>query len=310
VNALACAIVSQAIGCSVMRDWLHRPEVESQRLMTEAQQAETQGNLTSAESLCRQAMDVEPDCIEAQRMLAFVLLERGDDKAALTQFQRLVDINPEDAESWIRIAHLREQQGENAAARTAVANALAANPKYIDALLFSAQHQREINDDQGALDALHRVLSIDADNIEAKLGIATLQIDSNRSERAAPLLRTICESPLANPVQKAEAYWALGMVYGKKRRWSDAASAINKAFEHPKRPSADQMYRLAYAQFQANERQQAWQAARVALQLSARHAGAAQLTAALSTEFDDSARRVVPVGYSNTVLPVPTGWSR
>jgi tetratricopeptide (TPR) repeat protein len=238
------------------------------------------------------------------------LLERGDDKAALAQFQRLVDINPEDAESWIRIAHLREQQGENAAARTAVANALAANPKYIDALLFSAQHQREINDDQGALDALHRVLSIDADNIEAKLGIATLQIDSNRSERAAPLLRTICESPLANLVQKAEAYWALGMVYGKKRRWSDAASAINKAFEHQKRPSADQMYRLAYAQFQANERQQAWQAARVALQLSPRHAGAAQLTAALSTEFDDRARRVVPVGYSNTVLPVPTGWSR
>ena len=308
--ALACTIVCQTVGCSMMRDWLHRPIAESQRLVTEARHAESQGNLLSAESLCRRAIEVEPDCNEAQRLLAFVLFERGDNVAALEQFLTLVEVNPQDAESWIKIAHLREQKNELAAARSAVTNALSADPKYVEALLLSARHQRAINDDQGAIEALHRVLAIDSNNIDAKLGVATIHIEANRPERAAPLLRTICESPQANPSQKAEAYWALGMSYGKKRRWPDAALAIGKAFEFQKRPSADQMYRLAYARFQADERRQAWQAARVALQLAPRHPGAIQLTAALSAEFNDNTQGVIPVGYSTTALPTPTGWGR
>lgn len=302
---IGCAILP---GCTWVRALVKDPDEESQRLVEEARAAENQGEIAEAGKLLSRAARTTPEDPEVHRQLARVLFGQGQHDAAVEHLQFAVDRDPGDPAAFVQLAQILSHEGNAHEAGLAVDAALELDPANSEALLLKASLAESANRIEDALQTYHRVLNADPANVEAMLGVARLQDRSGRPECAAPLLRSLCETTSANKEQKARAQWLLGIVYGRQRRWDDAAAVLSESLANRDDTTAEEWYRLAYARFQAGDYEGSRSDLAKALELDPRHTAALNMSAALQPPGHPPPLTLVTAQLSMGNLPIPDGW--
>ncbi|MEX2286580.1 MAG: tetratricopeptide repeat protein [Planctomycetaceae bacterium] len=304
--SLAVMFCAAIVGCSWLRTAVNRHQAEADRLVEQARDAQAKGDAELAVSLLSKAADVNPDDAEIPNQLADVLLAQGRKDDAVAPLRNALEKTPNDATGHARLARLLFDLERFGEAEQSIDVALELDPKLTNALLLKSQLAERNHNDQQALEVCHRVLAAEPENAEAQLRIAGIHLRSSQPDRAAPLLRAICQSTQATAAQKADAYWSLGISYGQQRRWADAASALAAACKNREKVSADEWYRLAYAYFLADDDERASAALSRAFALEPAHAASLAMAEALhATSFRQP---IVPVEYAPPQIPRPAGW--
>ncbi|MEX0718326.1 MAG: tetratricopeptide repeat protein [Planctomycetaceae bacterium] len=284
---------------------------EAQRLADSARLAEMEGNSRRAESLLAQAAEIRPNDAELHRHLARLAWEREDFTAAAEHYRRVVELASDDVEAWRRLGEARAGLGDDDGAREAARQALNCDPRDFRAILLQSRLADQRGDDADALEACHRALRGDPENVEARLRLAEIHLRESRSDRAAPLLRAICDDPDVDPESRGRAAWGLGIAYGRQHRWRDSALALEQALDGRSRTTADQWYQLAYAQLQAGRAAAAAASLDEAIRRDPVHRDARALHAALESGNPGAGRPGTIAAAGHTEPPAiapPAGW--
>jgi tetratricopeptide (TPR) repeat protein len=297
-----CLILS---GCSWLDKVRGHPTLEAQSLMEQAEQAEAKGDIERAGYLLHEAIDANPEDVEGHRELARLSLKQGKIDTAVEHLRLAIEQNPDDIDSYVQLTRIQLDYNRLDGAEREIAAALSIDPQHVQALLLKAELAERRGRAGLAMETYYRVLSRESENVRARLRLAELQIAAGRPDRAAPLLRSLCECPAANQQQKAEALWSLGDAYGKSGRWRDAAAALAAAVPH-REMQVDDWYRLAYAHYAAKDYRGAWLDIDRALQSNPGHPRALAMRGILSNQsrpgYPNNAQRMA------MAAPAPSGW--
>lgn len=302
---LCCGVLA---GCSWLQQMVQQPVAESRRLADMARAAEERGNLEEATTLLTRAVRANSEDGELHRRLARLLAKQGKTEAALEYQSRAVELSPGDPDGWVHLALLRFERAEYALVDRPLQRALSLDPQHSEALRLKGRLAEWRGNDERALQAYHRLLRQNPRNVDALLRIADIHIRAGRPQRAAPLLRTACNCSEADRAKKAEAEWLLGIAYGKEQRWREATEALSTALALREGAAADEWYRLAYACYQAGDRQSARRHLQTALGSDPDHEHAHALAAVLRRPRDNGRGGVLQAGFSRKPAPAPEGW--
>jgi tetratricopeptide (TPR) repeat protein len=303
--AASCALS----GCSWLDKVRGHPSLEAQNLIEQARSAEIEGNVEQAGSLLHQAIEANPEDVEAHRELARLLLDQGAVDAAVDQLRLAVGQRPDDIDSYTQLARIQLDHKRFRGAERDITSALAIDPEHVESLLLKAELAELHGRDALAMETYYRVLSRDPESVVGRLRLAELQIATGHPDRAAPLLRALCECTAANEDQRAAALWSLGIVYGQRGRWREAATALAASASDRRAMTADDWYRVAYARYTSRDFNGAWSDADRALRLRPDHRRAVAMHSALR-EIGNRRRPDSQGGNQRVamVVPVPTGW--
>lgn len=323
-RTLLLLTVASCVGCSWWQRWVH-PEANSARhLLEQSRDAEAAGDPRRARMLLEQAVQHDPKDVEVRRRLARLLADEGDLDAALPHAVAAAEGSSDDPEPWVRLAELQMADEAWADAQASLDRATACDPHHVPALMARARLEEQRGRPDAAVEACHRALNADPASSEGRLLLARLHLEAQRPQQAAPLLRSVVDCPAVSAERRTEALRLLGLAYGAEARWDDAALALDSAARQGP-TSADDWYRLAYAQYKAGRTEAAGASLAQLAQLAPRHPGGAALANRLSTGSPIrtvAADPHVPGGASlpGTILPlgrpqvpddppVPLGWS-
>lgn len=296
------------MGCSWLRSAATYSDEESARLVELAQSAQQQGEFERAELWLKQAMTANPDDVTVHWQRARLALEQGRTGEAAAALQQVLRLAPNDAEGWKELAHVRQQQHNPEAALKLLTKALELDPRSTDALLLQAEIQEQLHLDEAAMDSYHRVLRLERQNIPAMLRIARLQLKEGRPERAAPLLRSLCQCSHATSNQRADGLRLLGASYAREYRWADAAEAWASVCELREQTTDEDWYRVAYARYQTGETEAARQALASVLSLNPAHPGGQAMASLLDSRLQPghaNPNGILRAGHTVSVLPSP-----
>lgn len=302
---LACGGLS---GCAWSRFAQNDSLKESQLLVTRAQQMEEKGDLEAAKRMLALAAETNPEDADIHRRLAQLQLETGDVHQALERLNRAVKQNPEDTKGLVEISRILVQQNQHPEAFQTIQAVLKLDPNHVDALLLLGDLEQSRNHRESALEAYHRVLAIDSEHVDARLQVALLQIQNGEYDRAAPVLRWICQCPRTDELKRTEANWLLGILYGRQSRWSDAVESLSAAIVKRNSVPADDWYRLAYARFKAGDKFGAARDLKVALQQNPGHVASLAMASSLGYQSAVQAGRIVAIQAVAPAVPAPPGW--
>lgn len=102
-------------------------------LLTEAEDARTQGRTAAAITILRRALAVAPKDLDVLFELGSLLCEEGNCEEGAKLLRRATSIRPDFADAWYNIGHAAEQEMRPRAARSAYERAVAADPSWPDA---------------------------------------------------------------------------------------------------------------------------------------------------------------------------------
>jgi tetratricopeptide (TPR) repeat protein len=276
---------------------------ESNRLVEDARAACEKGDHERAKRLLARASRIAPDDPDLQRDIGRALLLSGERDAAVTHFQYATRHGADDPEPYLELARILFDAHRYDECQEAVNAALQLVPTLTEAQLLKGKLAEINHHDDKALEIYYRILGDNPSDYEAMLRIAGVLVREDRSSQAAPILRTVAESDHVTPRAQQEAHWALGIVYGREHRWAEAATQLDLAAElHPKL-SADDLYQLAYAHWEAGQLGPARDYVTRALDVDPTHADAralAQTVRARST--------ATQTAYTRPPVPAPKIW--
>jgi tetratricopeptide (TPR) repeat protein len=297
---LAVAMVATLGGCGAMSAALRLRDGKCRSLAERALAARSEGDDDEALRLLTEATERDPEAIELHRELAAIYAERAEGDAAVRHLARVVELDPLQPDAWIRLAETLAGEQEMQRAVLAANRALELDPNCTQALLVKARVFEETGRPDDALDVHHHLLELDPGNVDSRLAVARIHLRNGHATRAAPVLRSLCECPLANDDARAEAWWSLGIAYGRVGRWTDAVRALETgATERTATP--DDLYRLAYAHHEAGDVLAAKETLDELRAHAPDHPAGLQLAHALA-----QAPRVLPAVATN--VPAPAGW--
>ena len=266
-----------ATGCSWMRHSMLNPIDQAHLLTAKAESAYTNHDYAHAEELYEKAIEVNPSDGDIHRKLGELLISDGRIPEAIQHLKQAAEKSPDDPETQYQLGKLMYEQGEITAARESLDRTLQIDPAHIAGLSLRAQIALEENDEATAMATYHRILTASPDDVPARINLAELELKHGHPERAAPILRNICDCNFASPDVKADAYWKLGDAYARMKRWQDAVGAYDVAQHQRPSKEADDWFRVAYANYQVGDWQMAEAAVTQALALDSQHAHALAL---------------------------------
>lgn len=296
---VAVALTATVPGCAWMRTALQFKDNVHRSLADRARDARADGNDDEAVRLLDEATRNQPTAHALHRDLAEIHAEHGRIDEAVEHLQRVVELVPEDAEAWGRMATLLHESGDTSRAAAAANRALQIDPQRADALLVRATVLEHDDRSTEALDVCHRLLEADPGNVDARLAVARMHMRNGDPNRAAPVLRSLCSCPLADDHEKAEAWWALGIAYGRVGRWTDAVRALETGADE-RGATPDDLYRLAFAQRAAGDLSKARATLDELIRQQPNHPYAPRLAIALRDNT------VIPTAALD--VPPPAGW--
>jgi tetratricopeptide (TPR) repeat protein len=305
---LALAVGVPLGGCASVRNRLAHRSEECTQLCDQARQAREEGREGQADELLQAALKRRPTDSQTQLELAEELWSSGRQLAAADVVAKIVAERPDDAGAALRLAKMEYEIGRTAAAESALRLAMLNDPENPDALRLKAEMAQKRGDADTALATYLQLAQIVPDDLDAQLAMATIYIRRGHADRAAPVLRTVLQHPQATRPQRHDAEWQLGICYAQAERWHDAADALQNAIAHGQ-PTADDWYRVAYAQSRSGDRSGAQGSLGQALALSPNHLGALDLARTIEAGPSAAAEAVVPVGFAPG-LPTATGPTR
>lgn len=281
LTTLACLFFGIGSGCAYLESNARKQAVEAQQLVQEAREAHSQQDANRATQLLSEAIALNPRDADAHRELARSLATLGRAEDSIQQLRFAAELEPDDPIVWIQLSELYLQQKNYQLADEAIQKALSVEPANVEALWTAAQIEEARDRKQQAIQYCHRIFAIEPRHVPASLLTARMHIANYEPDRAGPLLRQVAEIRSLPPDQLAESEWQLGIAYGQQRRWDDAAAALEGSLEHKPDPTADDYYRIAFAELQAGNSAAAIHQAEQAALLEPTHDDAQTLLAAI-----------------------------
>jgi tetratricopeptide (TPR) repeat protein len=234
-------------GCQWASGTASRDQGDVERLQELARSAEEQRRWSDAVQLLSRAADQQPRNSQLHRRLAEAHLHDGNVAAAKRVLPKAVAAAADDADEQAQLARLALGTGDDAMAARLARRALELDASQIDALLVQANLAEKAGDSTAAAAVYHRILQVEPNQQQAKLQLATYEVENNRPEQAAALLRAVCNCPLTAADKKSAARWKLGQAYAKAGRWNDAARELRIGLADRSRATSDEWYQLAWA---------------------------------------------------------------
>jgi tetratricopeptide (TPR) repeat protein len=297
-------LIPLATGCGWIPLLTRHSSEESMRLTEEARIASERGERMQARELLSRAAAIAPDDPEIQRSIARGLLLAGETEEAVKHLRYMMRRSLDDPDAYLDLARILFEQRRYNECQELVDSALRLVPTHTEAQLLKGRLAEVQNKDDEALEVYYRLLAGDPTATEATLRVSDLLVRSGQSSQATPLLRSIVDSDRVTPAEQARAHWVLGQIYAKDHRWAEAVEQLAAAADLRSDVGADDCYQIAYAAWQAGQREKAEQSLARALALDPRHANALALSAA----FRQSEATASQTAYSKASLPAPKGW--
>jgi tetratricopeptide (TPR) repeat protein len=290
-------------GCGWLPNFLQRSADKSVRLTDEARQACEKGDHEKARQLLIRAAAVAPDDPDIQYRIGRVLLIAGDTDEAVKHLRYATKRGVDDPDAYLELAHVLVDAHQYGEAQEMIDSALRLVPNHVPAQLMAARLAELRHKDDDALSIYYRVLANDPTDMHAMICATDVLMRTDRKSQAAPLLRTIVDSDRVSPVELARAHWNLGLIYGHDRRWTESAAQLAAAADLRPDLKPDETYQIAYACWEAGDREKAQDFVTRTLASNPKHADAQALSTALH-QTDAAAQ----TAYSRPPLPAPKVW--
>lgn len=296
-SAMITALTCLQTGCMSVRNRLSFRSAECSQLCEESRQAREQGHNQTADRLLDAAIRRRPTDTQAKLDLAEELWNSGRQIAAANVVAELVAEQPDDAPAALRLARMEYEIGRTSAAESALRLAMINDPENPEALRLKAEMAERRADWDAALATYHHLLQVLPDDIPTQLAMASVHIRRDQSDRAAPILRGVVHHPNATLQQRRAAEWQLGMTYARAERWKDASACLQAA-ANKGHATADDWYRVAYAQTMMGNQEAAFGSLSEALKLEPQHAQAMDLARQIKLHNQQPISAVVPAGFA------------
>lgn len=306
----ACAVTALG-GCSWYGFGDTKKDEMTQQLAENARRSEEAGDLSEAADSLQRAARLDQADVAARLELARLHREAGRIDKAILNMREVISLTPDDSWAWLELGELYAEKEDIVAANSCFSEALRQDPRSIPALMRKAEMEELQQFDTRALEYYHRVLAIDEHNPDAMIRISRIHLRNEEPIRASVLLRSTCYCRGATPAQIAEARWLLGLSYGQLNRWQDAEDSLQIAVQIMEHPGPDDLYYVAYAQYQSKDGPQAQQTVERILKLDADHAAALAMKQSLEYQSADASGDVQLAGYrQRSYPPPPLGWEK
>jgi|HubBroStandDraft_6_1064221.scaffolds.fasta_scaffold01363_14 tetratricopeptide (TPR) repeat protein len=290
-------------GCGWLPNFLQHSTDKSVRLTEEARVACERGEHERARQLLEHAGEIAPNDPDVQYRIARVLLLVGDTDEAVKHLRYATKRGVDDPEAYLELARVLLEAHQYGECQEMIDSALRLVPTHVPAQLLAGRLAELRHKDEEALAIYYGVLGNDPSDVQAMLRVTDVLMRTDRTSQAAPLLRTIVDSDRISPVEQARAHWSLGLIYGREHRWAESATQLAAAADLRPALTADEAYQIAYAWWEAGNRDKAQTYVNRTLASSPQHANALALAAALRQ--GDSASQAA---YTRQPLPAPKAW--
>ena len=195
------------------------------RLITQGNQAEKDGNWGEACKLYREAVNASPGYAKAHLNLGIGLEASGDGEAAIQAYQAALSLDPRDAASNYNLGRLLCERGDLTRAEALLRSALEIKPAFPEALVALSNAY----DSQGKLDAaeaaLRKALEQRPEYAGAWYNLGDVLGNLKRLPEAEVALRRAVD---LDP-RFADAWYRLGDVLWKQGRLEDAETYLRRA---------------------------------------------------------------------------------
>ena len=166
-------------------------EEKIQRYLTSGDNYFAQEEYRSAEIEFKNAIQINPNLVEAHLKLGETYLKLGNARGAFIEFSTAAKIAPDNLDTQLKLATFLFLGQQLAPAREKVDLVLAAEPENVEALLLRAGlDEREERFDE-ALATYEKVRRIDNQRVGAYLGAARVQLRAGRPEAAEAIEQRI-----------------------------------------------------------------------------------------------------------------------
>jgi protein O-GlcNAc transferase len=193
--------------------------------LEEARALKQQGRFGEAQTLCRQALAIQPDDIEACLLLAEIYVAQGDRDHAIELYCKVIELRPDQALAYYKRGNLLKDREQFEAALADYDRAITLNPRYAYALCNRGVVLSRLNRLEAALDSYDRAIAISPDDALVLFNRADVLRQLKQPEEAlASFDRALSIRP-----DHLESLFNRGVLLLEQRRLTEALASFDRA---------------------------------------------------------------------------------
>ena len=187
------------------------------------------GRINSAEALCRESLESDPDEINLLGLLGAILIKKGQPGEAEQCLLRTIELEPAFAKPYedLGVLYMAQNEPDKAAQFFEKAAELGADEQSAMRVLAAANKLQQSGDSTRAQQICDDVLKRDPDNVIALRLLAIIATDKERFGAAEDCLRRIAKLAAGQP----GALLDLGRFLGERGRYAEAVEMIEQAID-------------------------------------------------------------------------------
>jgi len=183
-----------------------------------------QGNLTGAETLCREILKHEPNSDEAFYFLGLISLQRKEYNSAREYFQKALYYNPKSADALNNLGIILQNSGQPAEAVGRYEEAVRLQPNFVLAYFNMGSALQAMGNLPGAEECFQKIISLNPQFTEAYLRLGFL---SQRRGEFAKAVTYYKKAIVLNPYS-VESHYMLAMTFQEQGATQKAIELYRK----------------------------------------------------------------------------------
>jgi tetratricopeptide (TPR) repeat protein len=157
---------------------------EFDALIKKARKAFKKKDLLEAIDLFEEALEIEPDDIDAHEALATACYLAQDHAGAIEHFTRLTQLRPRDSTSWVNLGAIRNLRQEYQEAIKALRNGIQRDGKNAEAYYNLGIAQKGLTQTSMAVSAYREAVRLDPENVDAHVNLGNIYMDQVNHRKA------------------------------------------------------------------------------------------------------------------------------
>ena len=191
------------------------------------------GNLSVAEGICRNILDVTPDHPIINHLLGIIAQQTGNFSAAESLISKAIEIQPDYVDAHISLGNSHQMRGRYEEALACYQRAITLSPDNLDTLINLGNILLELKRFDDALNHYEKALALNPDHAQANCGLGAAFFKLGSFEKA----EAAYNKALAATPEFPQASYNFGNLLMEVGRYAEAAENYGKALIHlPKSP--------------------------------------------------------------------------
>ena len=153
-------------------------------VIKKARKAFKRKDLLQAIDLFEEALEIEPDDIDAHEALATACYLVQDHAGAIEHFTRLTQLKPRDSTAWVNLGAIRNLRQEYQEAIKSLRNGIQRDGKNAEAYYNLGIAQKGLGQTSMAVSAYREAVRLDPDNVDAHVNLGNIYVDQVNYRKA------------------------------------------------------------------------------------------------------------------------------